>query len=157
MAREIPLVHPGFIHHVTHKSKKPLKSTTYEVCPKEPCESVWVAKLLIYKGALRARRVPKKDVGNAMGFILYEEWLQPLGITQYKLAHDIEVDARRINAICNGTRAITEDTALLLGEYFGVDGASFLNLQSHYDLERARKKLSAKLLRVRRRAYRAEV
>ena len=91
------------------------------------------------------------------GVILFEEWLQPLRITQYKLAQDIEVDARRINAICNGTRAITEDTALLLGEYFGVDGASFLNLQSHYDLERAREKLSAKLLRVRRHAYRAAV
>ncbi len=89
------------------------------------------------------------------GVILYEEWLQPLGITQYKLAQDIEVDARRINAICNGERAITEDTALLLGEYFSVDGASFLNLQSHYDLERARDRLASKLLRIRRHAHRA--
>ena len=71
------------------------------------------------------------------GVILNEEWLQPLGITRYKLAQDIEVDTRRIPAIFNGTRAITLDTALLPGECFGVDNASFLNLQSHYNLERA--------------------
>ena len=87
------------------------------------------------------------------GVILLEEWLKPLGITQYKLAHDIEVDPRRINAICNGERSITEDTALLLGEYFSVDGASFLSLQTHYDLELAREKLAPKLERVREHAY----
>ena len=91
------------------------------------------------------------------GVILHEEWPQPLGVTQYKLAKDIEVDARRIHAICNGTRAITEDTALLLGEYFRVDGASFLNLQSHHDLEHAWKRVGVKLLRVRRHAYQAAV
>ena len=90
------------------------------------------------------------------GVIFYEEWLQPLGISQYRLAQDLEVDARRINAICRGERAITEDTALLLGEYFGVDGASFLNMQSHYDLEIAREALAPKLERVRVRARPAQ-
>lgn len=83
------------------------------------------------------------------GVILLEESLQPLGITQCRLAQDIEVDPRRINAICKGERTITEDNALLLGEYFGVDGASFLNLQSHYDPELAREKMARKLERVR--------
>ncbi len=82
------------------------------------------------------------------GVILLEEWLQPLGLTQYQLARDIDVDPRRINAICNGARSISEDTALLLGKYFGVDGASFLALQSHYDLELARQNLAAKLKRI---------
>jgi addiction module HigA family antidote len=87
------------------------------------------------------------------GVILLEEWLKPNDITQYRLAREIEVDPRRINAICNGERAITEDTALLLGAYFGVDGASFLNMQSRYDLEVAREKLAPKLNRVAGHAF----
>ncbi len=59
----------------------------------------------------------------------------PFGITQYRIAKDIAVPPRRINEIVNGERAITADTALRLGRYFGVSPQFWLNLQSHYDLE----------------------
>ena len=88
------------------------------------------------------------------GVILMEEWLAPLGISQYALAKGIQVSPRRINDIVHGNRAITPDTALLLGEFFGVDGAGFLNMQTHYDLEMAREKLALKLALVRKHALR---
>lgn len=69
------------------------------------------------------------------GEILMEEFLTPLGISQYKLAKDIHVPARRINEIVHGKRAITADTALRLGKFFGISPQFWLNLQSHYDLE----------------------
>ncbi|MEK7102648.1 MAG: HigA family addiction module antitoxin [Patescibacteria group bacterium] len=69
------------------------------------------------------------------GEILNEEFIVPLGITQYRIAKDIAVSPRRINEIVNGERAITADTALRLGRYFGVSPQFWLNLQSHYDLE----------------------
>ncbi|MBI4098887.1 MAG: HigA family addiction module antidote protein [Candidatus Magasanikbacteria bacterium] len=69
------------------------------------------------------------------GEILNEEFILPLGITQYRIAKDIAVSPRRINEIVNGERAITADTALRLGRYFGVSPQFWLNLQSHYDLE----------------------
>ena len=69
------------------------------------------------------------------GEILNEEFIVPFGITQYRIAKDIAVPPRRINEIVNGERAITADTALRLGRYFGVSPQFWLNLQSHYDLE----------------------
>ena len=69
------------------------------------------------------------------GEILLEEFLNPLGISQYRLAKDINVDPRRINEIVHGKRAITADTAFRLGRYFGTSPQFWLNLQSHYDLE----------------------
>lgn len=69
------------------------------------------------------------------GEILMEEFLTPLGISQYKLAKDTSVPPRRINEIVHGKRAITADTALRLGRFFGVSPQFWLNLQSHYDLE----------------------
>jgi antitoxin HigA-1 len=71
------------------------------------------------------------------GEILLEDFIQPLGISQYALAKAISVPARRINEIVHGNRSITADTALRLGRYFGVDPQSWMNLQSHYDLEMA--------------------
>jgi len=68
------------------------------------------------------------------GEVLNEEFLIPLGISQYRLAKDIGISARRINEIVHGKRAITPDTALRLGKYFGVSAQFWLNLQSHYDL-----------------------
>lgn len=68
------------------------------------------------------------------GEILDEEFLKPLGITQYKLANDISVPRRRINEIVHGDRSVTADTALRLAEYFGTSPEFWLNLQSHYDL-----------------------
>jgi addiction module HigA family antidote len=69
------------------------------------------------------------------GEILLEEFLDPMGITQYRLAKDISVDPRRINEIIHGQRSITADTAFRLGRYFGMSPQFWLNLQSHYDLE----------------------
>lgn len=69
------------------------------------------------------------------GEILNEEFLKPLVITQYRIAKDMSVPPRRINEIVNGERAITADTALRLGRYFGMSPQFWLNLQSHYDLE----------------------
>ena len=69
------------------------------------------------------------------GEILREEFLAPMGISQYRLAKDISVDPRRINEIIHGKRAISADTALRLGRYFRTSARFWLNLQSHYDLE----------------------
>ena len=71
------------------------------------------------------------------GEILLEEWLKPMNISQYRLAQEIGVSPRRINEIVHGKRAITADTALRLARFFGTDAQSWLNLQSHYDVEKA--------------------
>lgn len=68
------------------------------------------------------------------GEILDEEFLKPLSITQYRLAKDICVPARRVNEIIHGNRSITADTALRLSQYFGTSAEFWLNLQSRYDL-----------------------
>ncbi len=79
------------------------------------------------------------------GEILKEEFLDAMGITQYKLAKDIHVPARRINEIVHGARSITADTALRLGRYFGLSPQFWINLQAHYDLEVQTDKLGKKL------------
>ena len=79
------------------------------------------------------------------GEILQEEFLTPMGLSQNQVALALGVPARRINEIVLGKRAITADTALRLGAFFGMDAQFWLNLQSHYDLERARDKLGDRL------------
>ena len=79
------------------------------------------------------------------GEILEEEFLKPMGITQYRLARDIGVSPRRINEIAKGQRAITADTALRLGRYFRMSPQFWLNLQTHYDLERELQRLGRRL------------
>ena len=69
------------------------------------------------------------------GEILMEEFLEPMGISQYRLAKDISVPPRRINEIVHGKRSITADTALRLGRFFGMSAQFWLNLQTRYDLE----------------------
>jgi addiction module HigA family antidote len=78
---------------------------------------------------------------------LQEEFLKPMEISQYRLAKDISVPARRINEIVQGKRAITANTALRLGRYFGVAPQFWINLQSHYDLEIKKDKLTTLLER----------
>ena len=80
------------------------------------------------------------------GEVLLEEFLEPMGITQYRLAKDINVDPRRINAIVHGERAVTADTALRLARYFGTSARFRLNLQMQYDLERQEDDLGDRLL-----------
>ena len=79
------------------------------------------------------------------GEILLEEFLKPMGISQYRLAKDINVHPRRINEIVHGQRAISADTALRLSRYFGLSERFWLNLQARYDLELQKHKLSGRL------------
>jgi addiction module HigA family antidote len=69
------------------------------------------------------------------GEILLEEFLKPMSISQYRLAKDISVPARRINEIVHGKRSISADTALRLSRYFGMSERFWLNLQTQYDIE----------------------
>lgn len=82
------------------------------------------------------------------GEILLEEFLIPLGVSQYELAKDIDVPARRINEIVHGKRAITPDTALRLSRAFDVSSRFWLNLQSRYDLERQAEVLDKTLSKI---------
>jgi antitoxin HigA-1 len=81
------------------------------------------------------------------GEILKEEFLDPLGLSQYRLAKDTSVPPRRINEIVRGMRAISADTALRLGRYFGTSEQFWLNLQTHYDLEVEKDRLGDRLNR----------
>jgi len=79
------------------------------------------------------------------GEVLLEEFLKPLGISQYRLAKDIGVTPRRINEIVHGRRSITADTALRLGRFFGMEAEFWMNLQAHYDMEVAQEALGDRL------------
>lgn len=79
------------------------------------------------------------------GEILLEEFLKPMGISQYRLAKSINVPARRINEIVHGKRAISPDTALRLSRYFGMSERFWMNLQSRYDLEMEKDRLRGRL------------
>jgi len=81
------------------------------------------------------------------GEILEADFLKPMGLSQYRLAKDIGVPARRINEIVKGERAITADTALRLGRFFKMSAQFWLNLQSHYDLEIMQDRLGSRLER----------
>jgi addiction module HigA family antidote len=81
------------------------------------------------------------------GEILMEDFLKPMGISQYRLAQDINVPARRINEIVHCARAVTADTALRLGRFFGVSAQFWVNLQAHYDLAVEEDHLGKKLER----------
>jgi len=79
------------------------------------------------------------------GEILLEEFLNPMKITQYRLAKDISVPARRINEIVHGKRGISADTALRLSRYFGTTERFWMNLQIRYDLEVEKDRLGSRL------------
>lgn len=79
------------------------------------------------------------------GEVLLEEFLKPLGLTQYRLAKDLSVPARRINEIVHGTRAVSADTALRLARYFRTSDRFWLNLQAAYDLDLERDRLGDRL------------
>ena len=81
------------------------------------------------------------------GEILITEFLGPLGISQYRLAKDTGVTPRRINEIVHGRRAISADTALRLGHFFGMEAQFWLNLQSRYDMEVTRDQLQDRILK----------
>jgi antitoxin HigA-1 len=83
------------------------------------------------------------------GEILAEEFLRPMGISQYRLAKDILVPPRRINEIVKGKRSLTADTALRLSKFFGTSEIFWLNLQARYDLDMQRQRLGKRLRDVR--------
>ena len=80
------------------------------------------------------------------GEILMEEFLKPIGISQYRLAKDISVPPRRINEIVHGKRAITPNTALRLSRYFGLSERFWINMQTRYDLEVEKDRLQDRLV-----------
>lgn len=81
------------------------------------------------------------------GEVLSEEFLAPLGISQYRLAKELSVPPRRINEIVFGKRSVTADTALRLARYFGTSERFWLNLQTSYDLEMEKDRLGDRLAR----------
>lgn len=82
------------------------------------------------------------------GKVLMEDFIEGFGITQHKLAVSIDVPPRRINEIVHGKRAITADTALRLGRYFGVEPQFWLNLQSRYELELAQERVADQITKI---------
>ena len=90
------------------------------------------------------RKIPLATPGE----ILLEEFLKPLGITQYRVAKEIGVPQRRIGEIVAGNRAITADTAARLGVFFGMEAEFWLNLQAHYDLVQTREVLADRLAEI---------
>jgi len=79
------------------------------------------------------------------GEVLLSDFLEPLGVSQYRVARDISVPPRRINEIVHGKRAISADTALRLARYFGTSERVWLNLQARFDLETERDRLGKRL------------
>jgi antitoxin HigA-1 len=90
---------------------------------------------------MRTKKIPPIHPGE----ILLEDFLEPMGISQYKLSKDISVPPSRINEIVQGKRSISADTALRLSRYFGLSERFWLNLQSRYDLEVEKDKLDVRL------------
>ncbi len=90
-----------------------------------------------------AKKLPNVHPGE----VLLAEFLEPLGISQNRLAREIGVPPRRINEIVLGKRSVTPDTALRLSRYFGTSSRFWLGLQMDYDLEETEKEKSAKIRR----------
>ena len=94
----------------------------------------------------RTTQMPRKKLAPVHpGEILLEEFLRPMGISQYRLAKDVSVPPRRINEIVQGKRAISADTALRLSRYFGTSERFWMNLQARHDLEVQRDRLADRL------------
>ncbi len=89
--------------------------------------------------------MPKKMKPIHPGEVLLEEFLRPLRISQYRLAKDINVPARRINEIVHGNRRISADTALRLARFVGTSERFWINLQARYDLEIEKDRLGGEL------------
>lgn len=111
--------------------------------------------MTILRSDLDAGRVDLGDVttGEAMppvtpGDILRHEFMEPYGLSQYALAKAIQVPAIRVSQILRGKRAITAETALRLGTYFGIEPQFWMNLQTRYDLSRARQAMEEDLKRI---------
>jgi addiction module HigA family antidote len=84
------------------------------------------------------------------GEILLSEFLEPMGISQYRIAKAIDVPARRINEIVHGKRGISADTALRLSRALGLSDMFFVSMQAHYEAEVAREQLASQLVAIER-------
>jgi addiction module HigA family antidote len=84
-----------------------------------------------FAGVVTGRRLAPIHPGE----VLFKEFVEPMGLTRYKVAKGTGVPQRRIDEICHGSRAITADTALRLARFFGMEAQFWMNLQAHYDLE----------------------
>jgi addiction module HigA family antidote len=96
--------------------------------------------------------MPRKLPAVHPGEVLLEEFLKPMGISQYQLAKDISVPPRRINEIVLGKRAVSADTDLRLARYFAISEGFFLGLQADYDLMERRRQIGADLATIAPRA-----
>jgi antitoxin HigA-1 len=94
---------------------------------------------------IELRRSPMKPTHP--GQVLKQEFLEPLGISAYRLAKDINVPVNRVAAILSGMRAISADTALRFARYFGTDAQSWINLQARFDLEMTRRASGKRIAR----------
>ena len=94
--------------------------------------------------------MPREIPYPAPGEILLEEFLKPMGITQYRLAKEIGVSQRRIGEIVAGKRTVTADTGLRLSRFFGTSDGFWVGLQTDYDTAQAKDALSDVLSRIRR-------
>ncbi len=92
---------------------------------------------------MKETRIPPVHPGE----VLFEDFLKPLGISQYRLAKEMKVYPRKINEIVHGKRSITADTALRLSRYFGTSAELWMNLQALYDLEKTRDEIEEQLKR----------
>ena len=108
---------------------------------------------IMKKSKLTSKRPtsPRRRPPVHPGEILQHEFLEALGITAYRLASDIGVSANRITGIVNGSRAITAETALRFSRYFGVSAELWMNLQTDYELEVARRRVGTDIRRIRAR------
>jgi addiction module HigA family antidote len=91
--------------------------------------------------------MPKKLAPIHPGEVLQKDFLEPLGLTQYRLARGLSVPPRRINEIVLGRRSISADTALRLARFFGTSDRFWLNLQASYDLDVERDRLASRLVK----------
>jgi len=98
---------------------------------------------LSLKEADMSERLPNIHPGE----VLLEEFLKPMGISQYRLAKDTGISPMRISEIVRGKRSITADTALRLARYFGTSVKFWMGLQDDYEIEQARQKLAGRLER----------
>jgi addiction module HigA family antidote len=92
---------------------------------------------------VKVNRLPSIHPGE----VLLEDFMKPLGLSQYRVAKDIGVPTLRISQIVRGKRSITADTALRLARYFGTSAAVWLRLQARYDLELAEAKTAKRINR----------
>ena len=99
------------------------------------------------------RRVDFRDVATGRrlkpvhpGAVLLKEFIEPMGLTRYKVAKAMNVPQRRVGEICAGRRAITADTALRLARLLGMDAQTWLNLQAQYDLEQADRAIGKQII-----------